>query len=158
MPLVDENNVLKGLITIKDIEKAVEFPNAAKDSKGRLLVAAAVGVGKDMMDRVKALVEAGVDAIVIDTAHGHSKGVLEAVSKIKEKYPDLQLIAGNVATAEATRDLIERGRLCKSWYWPRVNLYYESDRWSRSSSNYCYLRLCSRSGQVWDTYNCRWRD
>jgi len=112
LPLVDENNVLKGLITIKDIEKAVEFPNAAKDSKGRLLVAAAVGVGKDIMDRVKALVEAGVDAIVIDTAHGHSKGVLEAVSKIKEKYPDLQLIAGNVATAEATRDLIERGADC----------------------------------------------
>ncbi|MGI1690319.1 IMP dehydrogenase [Thermoanaerobacter uzonensis] len=112
LPLVDGNNVLKGLITIKDIEKAVEFPNAAKDSKGRLLVAAAVGVGKDMMDRVKALVEAGVDAIVIDTAHGHSKGVLEAVSKIKEKYPDLQLIAGNVATAEATRELIERGTDC----------------------------------------------
>lgn len=109
---MDENNVLKGLITIKDIEKAIEFPNAAKDAKGRLLVAAAVGVGKDMMDRVKALVEAGVDAIVIDTAHGHSKGVLEAVSKIKEKYPDLQLIAGNVATAEATRDLIERGADC----------------------------------------------
>ncbi|AEM78119.1 IMP dehydrogenase [Thermoanaerobacter wiegelii] len=112
LPLVDENNVLKGLITIKDIEKAIEFPNAAKDGKGRLLVAAAVGVGKDMMDRVKALVEAGVDAIVIDTAHGHSKGVLEAVSKIKEKYPDLQLIAGNVATAVATRDLIERGADC----------------------------------------------
>lgn len=112
LPLVDENNVLKGLITIKDIEKAVEYPNSAKDQKGRLLVGAAVGVSKDMMDRVKALIDAGVDVIVIDTAHGHSVGVLEAVARIKEAYPDVQLIAGNVATAEATRDLIKRGADC----------------------------------------------
>ncbi|MGB9679081.1 MAG: IMP dehydrogenase [Thermoanaerobacteraceae bacterium] len=112
LPLVDENNVLKGLITIKDIEKAVEFPNSAKDKKGRLLAAAAVGVNKNMMDRVKALIEAGVDVIVIDTAHGHSSGVLDAVSRIKEKYPDVELVAGNVATAEATRDLIKRGADC----------------------------------------------
>jgi IMP dehydrogenase len=112
LPLVDEEFNLKGLITIKDIEKAEKFPNAAKDEKGRLLVGAAVGVSKDMMDRVKALYEAGVDVIVIDTAHGHSKGVLDAVYNIKNQYPELQIIAGNVATAEATRDLILAGADC----------------------------------------------
>ncbi|SDF75918.1 IMP dehydrogenase [Sporolituus thermophilus] len=109
LPLVDEHGNLKGLITIKDIEKAQKYPNSAKDSKGRLLVAAAVGVGADMMDRVDAIVAAKVDVIVIDTAHGHSRGVLEAVKKIKQAYPNIELIAGNVATAEATRDLIEAG-------------------------------------------------
>ena len=109
LPLVDENGVLKGLITIKAIEKVIEFPNSAKDAKGRLLVGAAVGVTADTMIRVKKLVEANVDVIVVDTAHGHSKGVLETVRKIREQYPDLNIIAGNVATAEATRDLIEAG-------------------------------------------------
>lgn len=112
LPLVDKDNNLKGLITIKDIEKAVKFPNSAKDSKGRLLAGAAVGVTKDMMDRVKALYEAGVDVITLDTAHGHSKGVIDAVKEIKKSYPELQIIAGNVATAEATRDLIEAGSDC----------------------------------------------
>jgi IMP dehydrogenase len=109
LPLVDEKGVLKGLITIKDIEKVIEFPNSAKDAKGRLLVGAAVGVTADTMIRVKKLVEANVDVIVVDTAHGHSKGVLETVRKIRQEYPDLNIIAGNVATAEATRDLIEAG-------------------------------------------------
>lgn len=109
LPLIDDDGRLVGLITIKDIEKSIEYPNSAKDSKGRLLVGAAVGVTKDMIDRVRALVDAQVDVIVIDTAHGHSKGVIEAVSKIKEKFPELQLIAGNVATAEATEDLIKAG-------------------------------------------------
>ncbi|HZG59547.1 MAG TPA: IMP dehydrogenase [Anoxybacillus sp.] len=109
LPLVDENGVLKGLITIKDIEKVIEFPNSAKDAKGRLIVGAAVGVTADTMIRVKKLVEANVDVIVVDTAHGHSKGVLETVRKIRQEYPDLNIIAGNVATAEATRDLIEAG-------------------------------------------------
>jgi IMP dehydrogenase len=109
LPLVDENNVLKGLITIKDIEKAEQFPNAAKDKQGRLLVGAAVGITEDTMDRVKALVEAEVDAIVVDTAHGHSRGVLDMVEEIKNVYPDLLVIAGNVATAEATEDLIKAG-------------------------------------------------
>jgi IMP dehydrogenase len=112
LPLVDEENNLKGLITIKDIEKAVKFPNSAKDSKGRLLVGAAVGITGDMLDRVKALYEAGVDAITLDTAHGHSKGVIEAVRTIKKEYKDIQVIAGNVATAEATRELIEAGADC----------------------------------------------
>lgn len=109
LPLVDDNGYLKGLITIKDIEKAIQFPSSAKDKGGRLLVGAAVGVTPDMMERVKALVEAKVDVIVVDTAHGHSKGVVEAVKKIKVNYPDIQVIAGNVATAEATRELIEAG-------------------------------------------------
>lgn len=112
LPLVDEEYNLKGLITIKDIEKAVKFPNSAKDSRGRLLAGAAVGVTKDMMDRVDALVTAGVDVVVVDTAHGHSAGVLNAVKTIKSKYSELQVIGGNVATPEATRALIEAGVDC----------------------------------------------
>lgn len=109
LPLVDDEGHLKGLITIKDIEKAVIYPNRAKDSKGRLLVGAAVGLSSDMLDRVKALVAAGVDAIALDSAHGHSKNVIDAVKTIKEAYPEVQLIAGNVATAEGTVALIEAG-------------------------------------------------
>ncbi|WLR50872.1 IMP dehydrogenase [Bacillus tianshenii] len=109
LPLVDENDVLKGLITIKDIEKVIEFPHAAKDNQGRLLVGAAVGVTADAMMRVQKLVEAAVDVIVLDTAHGHSAGVLDKVREIREAYPKLNIIAGNVATAEGTRDLIEAG-------------------------------------------------
>jgi len=112
LPLVDKDYNLIGLITIKDIEKVKAFPNAAKDSRGRLLVAAAVGVTMDMMDRVDALVKAQVDVITIDTAHGHSQGVMEAVEKIKEKYPELQVIAGNIATPEAAEDLIKAGADC----------------------------------------------
>lgn len=112
LPLVDQENNLKGLITIKDIEKAKAFPNAAKDSKGRLLCGASVGITKDMMERVDALVKVQVDVITLDTAHGHTKGVMEAVKEIKTKYPELQVIAGNIATAEATRDLIEAGADC----------------------------------------------
>ena len=109
LPLVDENYHLKGLITIKDIEKAILFPNAAKDDKGRLIVGAAVGVSKDTFERAAALIQAGVDLIVVDTAHGHSLGVINTVRALREKYPDLQIVAGNVATGEATRDLIEAG-------------------------------------------------
>jgi len=109
LPLVDNEGILKGLITIKDIEKVIEFPNSAKDSHGRLVVAAAVGVTADTMVRVQKLVEANVDAIVVDTAHGHSKGVLETVKTIRKEYPSLNIIAGNVATADATKDLIEAG-------------------------------------------------
>lgn len=109
LPLVDEHGVLKGLITIKDIEKVIEFPNSAKDRKGRLLAGAAVGVTNDTMKRADMLVKAGVDVIVIDTAHGHSKGVLDTVSQLRKAYPDLTIIAGNVATAEATKALIDAG-------------------------------------------------
>jgi IMP dehydrogenase len=109
LPLVNENGVLKGLITIKDIEKVIEFPNAAKDAQGRLLVGAAVGVTGDSLKRIEALVNAGVDVIVIDTAHGHSQGVLEQVKTVRAAYPELDIIAGNVATGEATKALIEAG-------------------------------------------------
>jgi IMP dehydrogenase len=112
LPLVDSQNNLRGLITIKDIEKTLKFPDAAKDARGRLLCGATVGVTTDMMERVAALVKAGVDVITIDTAHGHSLGVLNSVSKIKSEYPELQIIAGNIATAEATKDLIEAGADC----------------------------------------------
>jgi IMP dehydrogenase len=106
---VDEQGYLKGLITIKDIEKTIQYPHSAKDSSGRLLAGAAVGVTPDVMERVAALVASKVDVIVLDTAHGHSKGVIDAVVKIKSTYPDTQVIAGNVATAAATKELIEAG-------------------------------------------------
>ncbi|KPV44524.1 IMP dehydrogenase [Alicyclobacillus ferrooxydans] len=109
LPLVDGEGTLKGLITIKDIEKARRFPNAAKDAHGRLLVGAAVSTSEDMYQRVDALVKAGVDLIVIDTAHGHSAKVLDAIGEVRRLYPDIQLVAGNVATAEATEELIQRG-------------------------------------------------
>ncbi|KFL42740.1 inosine-5-monophosphate dehydrogenase [Lysinibacillus sp. BF-4] len=109
LPIVAEDGTLKGLITIKDIEKVMEFPNAAKDKLGRLLVGAAVGVSKDTDIRVQKLVEAQVDVIVIDTAHGHSQGVLDVVKKIRAAYPELEIIAGNVATGAAARALYEAG-------------------------------------------------
>ena len=109
LPIVDENFNLKGLITIKDIEKQIKYPNAAKDSQGRLLCAAAVGVTPDITDRVDELVKAKVDAIVIDTAHGHSGNVLKTFKMIREKYPDLNVIAGNVATKKGTQAMIEMG-------------------------------------------------
>lgn len=112
LPLVDDEFNLKGLITIKDIEKNIKYPNSAKDSRGRLLAGAAIGVTQDMMERAQALVDAGVDLLVIDTAHGHSVGVINAVRKVKEAYPDVQLIAGNVATGEATEELIKAGADC----------------------------------------------
>jgi len=107
--VVDDDFKLRGLITIKDIMKMIEFPNACKDGLGRLRVGAAVGVSKDTGDRVQALVEAQADIICIDTAHGHSRGVLDAIANIREQYPDVDLMAGNVATAEGTKALIERG-------------------------------------------------
>ncbi len=109
LPLVDDEGNLKGLITIKDIEKQIKYPNSAKDSQGRLLCAAAVGITNNIMDRVDALIKAKVDAIVIDTAHGHSANVLRVVKEVRDAYPDIQIIAGNVATGEATEDLIKAG-------------------------------------------------
>lgn len=109
LPIIDDKNNLKGLITIKDIEKTIQYPHSAKDERGRLLVGAAVSIGEDTLERVEALVKSHVDVLVIDTAHGHSSGVIEMVKKVKEGYPDTQLIAGNVATGDATRELIEAG-------------------------------------------------
>ena len=109
LPIVDKDFHLKGLITIKDIEKQIKYPLSAKDDQGRLLCGAAVGITANMMDRINALVKSHVDVIVVDSAHGHSLNILNAVKKIKAAYPDLQVIAGNVATGEATRSLIEAG-------------------------------------------------
>ena len=109
LPVVDRHGVLKGLITFKDIQKKIKHPDACKDAHGRLRVGAAVGVTVDTEDRVALLLKAGVDVVVVDTAHGHSRGVLETVKRLKRKFPDAQLVAGNVATAEATRDLIRSG-------------------------------------------------
>ena len=109
LPIVDDNFNLKGLITIKDIEKQIKYPLSAKDAQGRLLCGAGVGITGNMMERVDALVQAHVDVIVVDSAHGHSANILKAVKEIKAKYPDLQVIAGNVATAAATKALIEAG-------------------------------------------------
>ncbi len=109
LPIVDDNLNLKGLITIKDIEKQIKYPLSAKDAQGRLLCGAGVGITADMRERVDALVKAKVDVIVVDSAHGHSRNILDAVKRIKAAFPDLQVIAGNIATGEATRALIEAG-------------------------------------------------
>jgi IMP dehydrogenase len=109
LPIVDDQFMLRGLVTIKDIEKTRQYPHSAKDKRGRLIAAAAVGVTSDTMERVEALIKASVDAVVVDTAHGHSRGVLDLVTKLKEAYPEVAVIAGNVATAEGTRDLINAG-------------------------------------------------
>ncbi|MGN0606033.1 MAG: IMP dehydrogenase [Oscillospiraceae bacterium] len=112
LPLVDDNGYLKGLITIKDIEKAVQFPNSARDAKGRLLCGAAIGVTNDVLDRAKALIDAQVDVLVLDSAHGHSANIINCVKKIKEAFPDTPVIAGNIATAEAAEELIQAGADC----------------------------------------------
>lgn len=112
LPIVDEKGNLKGLITIKDIEKAVQYPNSARDKQGRLLCAAAIGATNDVLDRVAALVEAGVDIVGLDSAHGHNSGVLETVTRVKKAYPNLPVIAGNIATAEGAKALIDAGADC----------------------------------------------
>jgi IMP dehydrogenase len=112
LPIVDSDFNLRGLITIKDIEKATKYPNSAKDKNGRLLCAAAIGVTQDVLERISALLEAKVDILSIDTAHGHSNGVIKVIEKIRKIYPNVQLIAGNVATAAATHDLISAGVNC----------------------------------------------
>ncbi|MGV4414579.1 IMP dehydrogenase [Chryseobacterium sp. T1] len=109
LPIVDKKNKLVGLITIKDIDNQLEYPNANKDAKGRLIVGAGVGVGEDTMDRIKALVAAGVDIVAIDSAHGHSKGVLDKISEIRSTYPELDIVGGNIVTADAAKDLIKAG-------------------------------------------------
>ncbi|WP_319200156.1 IMP dehydrogenase [uncultured Ilyobacter sp.] len=109
LPIVDENSKLMGLITIKDIDNIEEYPNACKDSRGRLRVGGAVGVGADTLERVAALVKSGVDIITVDSAHGHSNGVIQTVKKIREAFPDLDIIGGNIVTAEAAKDLADAG-------------------------------------------------
>lgn len=112
LPLVDDKGMLKGLITIKDIEKAIRYPNSSKDEYGRLLCAAAIGITSDILERTQALLSAGVDALVLDSAHGHSAGIINAVKSIKEAFPNAQLVVGNIATSEAAEDLIKAGADC----------------------------------------------
>ena len=112
LPIVDDEGTLKGLITIKDIEKAVQYPNSARDKSGRLLCGAAIGITADVLDRAKALLDAQVDVLVLDSAHGHSKNIMTCIDKIKNAFPNAVIIAGNVATAEATEDLIKAGADC----------------------------------------------
>ena len=112
LPLIDGDGRLKGLITIKDIEKAVKYPNSARDAQGRLVVGAAIGVTDDVLDRAGALVDAQVDCLVLDSAHGHSKNIINCLEKVKNKFPDTVVIAGNVATAEGTEALIKAGADC----------------------------------------------
>lgn len=109
LPIVDDNNKLEGLLNLKDIDNIANFPNACKDSKGRLMVGAALGISEDVLNRVELLVKAGVDVLVVDSAHGHSKNVLSTVKKIKEKFPNIDVIGGNIVTKEAAKDLIEAG-------------------------------------------------
>jgi len=109
LPIVDKKNKLVGLITIKDIDNQLEYPNANKDQNGRLIVGAGVGVGEDTIERITALVKAGVDIVAIDSAHGHSKGVLDKISEIRKKFPDLDIVGGNIVTANAAKDLIKAG-------------------------------------------------
>ena len=109
LPLVNDHDVVKGLITVKDIQKSRDFPNAAKDSQGRLLVGAAVGVGADLAERLELLVKEEVDVVVVDTAHGHSAGVIRAIKYIHHSWPDLPVIAGNVVTAQGVEALVDAG-------------------------------------------------
>lgn len=109
LPIVDKDNKLVGLITIKDIDNQLEYPNANKDQNGRLIVGAGVGVGEDTLERIEALVQAGVDIVAIDSAHGHSKGVLDRIAEIRKAYPDLDVVGGNIVTADAAKDLIAAG-------------------------------------------------
>ena len=157
LPIVDDDFNLKGLITIKDIEKQIKYPLSAKDAHGRLLCGAGVGVTKDIMERIDALVKAHVDVIVIDTAHGHSANVLRVVRQVKERYPDLDVIAGNVATAEATKALIEAGVDAVkvgigTWFYlynPCCCRYWCTSDFSR----YGCLQCCQR---IRYSNHCRW--
>ena len=133
--MVDDNNRLIGLITYKDITKAKDRPNACKDTMGRLRVAAAVGVTRDTFDRIEALVKSDVDAVVIDTAHGHSIGVIDTLKKAKKKFSNLDIIVGNIATAEAALDLVKAGADgVKVGIGPGFNLYHTGYRRCRRSA------------------------
>ena len=135
LPVVDEEGKLRGLITVKDIFKRRKFPNACKDEHGRLRVGAAIGAAQSDLDRARALVEAGVDVLVIDTAHGHSEGVLQAISRVREALPEAVLIAGNVATAEGARAIRDRGGdAVKVGVGPGIDLYHPGCHGGRSSS------------------------
>ena len=143
--VVDDEKNLKGLITIKDIEKVKKYPNACKDSLGRLRVGAAVGPSPDMLARADALIKAGVDVIVIDTAHGHSQGVIDAVRQFKETFPTMELIAGNIATAEAAEALIHgRGGRHQGRHRAGLHLHHPGSGRGRGAPDHRHQRLCHR--------------
>ena len=140
LPIVGKDGSLKGLITIKDIEKSVQYPNSARDDKGRLICGAAIGATKDVLDRVAALVESQVDVVVLDSAHGHNSNVVQSVAKVKKAYPNLPLIAGNIATAEAAKALIDAGAdAIKVGIGPGFYLYNKNCCRYRCSADYRYL-------------------
>ena len=145
--VVNDDFELRGMITVKDIQKSTEHPTACKDERGRLRVGAAVGVGSGTEERVAALVEAGVDLVVVDTAHGHSQGVLDRVAWVKKHYPDVQVIGGNIATGEAARALVAAGgRWRQGGHWAGLDLYHPDSRRRRRSADYRDLRCCGRAG------------
>ena len=149
LPIVDEHYHLKGLITIKDIEKALTYPNSAKDAKGRLLCAAAIGATSDVLDRAGALVEAGVDVLVLDSAHGHSHNILRNVEKVKNAFPEVQLVAGNVATAEGTEALIKAGADCvKVGHRPGLHLHHPGGGGHRRAPGHRHPPGRGNGGQV----------
>ena len=143
------------MVTVKDIEKSRKYPLACKDSEGRLRVGAAVGVGADTDERVERLAEAGVDVIVVDTAHGHSIGVLERVEWVKKKFPQVQVIGGNIATAIAAKDLVSAGAdAVKVGIGPGSICTTRNGCWCRRTANYGYIRCGKRVGKVRCSVNC----
>ncbi len=159
LPVVDEHGMLKGLITMKDIQKKILYPNAAKDEYGRLRVGAAVGVGPDTDARCAALIEEGVDVLVVDTSHAHSRMVVETVARVKDRFgKQAQLIAGNVVTAEATEELIQAGvDAIKVGIGAGCDLYNSCHRRRRDAANHRHLRLRSRCSSLWRSSDRRWR-
>ncbi len=143
------------MITIKDIEKAVKYPHSARDKNGRLLCAAAIGATSDVLDRAAALVEAQVDALVLDSAHGHSRNILNAVSRVKAAYPGLSLIAGNIATAEAAEAMIAAGAdAIKGGHRPRLHLYHPRGGGHRRAADHGGLRRGLRGGPLRHPGDC----
>ena len=140
---MNKKGELRGLITLKDVEKHAQFPNAAKDSKGRLIVGAALGVTQNRMEHIEDLMRVGIDILVIDSAHGHSEKVLKTIREIKKTFPEIQIVGGNVATAEGTRDLIKAGAdAVKVGVGPGSICTTRVVTGCRSSSNYRYCRMC----------------
>ena len=157
--VVDDNYRLKGLITVKDIQKAIRYPLAAKDDLGRLRVAAAVGATGDYMERAEELIRARVDAMVIDTAHGHTESVISAAKNIKRRFPEVDLVAGNIATAEATRDLISAGvDAVKAGIGPRLDLHNARGKRCRCAADYCDIGMLARGPRNRRAGDCGWRD
>lgn len=154
---MDKDNKLVGLITYKDITKAKDKPMACKDSKGRLRVAAGVGVTVDTLQRMEALVNAGADAIVIDTAHGHSKYVIEKLKEAKAKFPNVDIVVGNVATGAAAKMLVEAGADAIKVGIGGLYLYNSCGSRCRCTSIVGCLRCCKGFGRDWSAFDCRWR-